>query len=92
MSAEVRIGSVLDLAPVLAAEGKVLVGRCRECRYYWPLPEHMGGPVLCYCSRCAIGDVLNANDSFSLTGGIEEDDGLLLVGPDFGCVHWEAKE
>lgn len=70
-------------------------GRCKDCRW-WALT----GPIETNFGACCYADSENGetyDDSmFALTGEKLPDGSpetvMVFTGPEFGCVHWQAKE
>ena len=79
---------IKELGEMAEQVGMVLVGRCRDCRWFRPGTETQSGMyTLSKCVRgvaCSYVDPLICGTAPSLS---EE-----TVSSDFGCVMWQAKE
>ncbi len=72
--------------------------RCKDCKYYYEnTVEFVGSKITRqegHCSNPIIGDD-NGNYSGCPDNGIyatcDEQRGELIVGPNFGCIHFEQK-
>lgn len=69
---------------------KLVAGKCRTCKHWANIPQPMRG-----CLRVEGYIAQEADDLFAVDGASDRDgDGYfpcVVTGPEFGCVHWEAK-
>jgi hypothetical protein len=66
----------------------LLVAKCKDCKS-WDAPDVKDRePFRGHCKSPKVGGALGEDDDGAMDneayGGID-------TGPDFGCVHWEAK-
>lgn len=65
------------------------LGRCRSCVYFVPEVSSSAGRGSCEKWRTGYG--LNGDDLPADMALVEDDEGWAMnLGPDFGCVLWEA--
>lgn len=69
------------------------MNRCKDCKHYEPIRKvsHSGSGLLGYCGRWHQGygssDEVKSNEVI-----VENDEGWgAMMGPEFGCVLWEAR-
>lgn len=61
--------------------------RCKTCKW-WDTPADSRA-----CQWCAmLGAISNAYPMGLYSASSDGDNDAIYTGPDFGCVHWEAKD
>ncbi len=60
-----------------------LIGRCGDCAHFFRYRENYG--------ECQSGKVAGHQDDIISDGAIAGDPGSILIGEDFGCIHWKER-